>query len=182
MMVEGVERKLVAIVSADVAGYSRLISLDEVATVRTLTSYRETMSELVVQHRGRVVDNPGDNALIEFPSATDAVECAIEIQEAITERNQDVPADRKMEFRIGVHLGEVMVEGDRIYGEGVNVAARLEAMAPVGGICVSKTIRETMPFSSSPQLPTPWNASSRSRRRSPNETRMYQLTERWSSV
>ncbi len=98
MMVEGVERKLVAIVSADVAGYSRLISLDEVETVRTLTSYRETMSELVVQHRGRVVDTPGDNALLEFPSATDAVECAIEIQEAITERNQDVPADRKMEF------------------------------------------------------------------------------------
>ncbi len=142
MMVEGVERKLVAIVSADVAGYSRLISLDEVETVRTLTSYRETMSKLVVQHRGRVVDNPGDNALLEFPSATDAVECVIEIQEAITERNQDVPADRRMEFRIGVHLGEVMVEGDRIYGEGVNVAARLEAMAPVGGICVSKTVRD----------------------------------------
>ncbi len=137
-----VERKLVAIVSADVAGYSRLISLDEVATVRTLTSYRETMSELVVQHRGRVVDNPGDNALIEFPSATDAVRCAIEIQGAITERNQDVPADRRMEFRIGVHLGEVMAEGDRIYEEGVNVAARLEAMAPVGGVCVSKTIRD----------------------------------------
>ncbi len=142
MVVDGVERKLVAIVSADVAGYSRLISLDEVATVRTLTSYRETMSELVVQHRGRVVDNPGDNALLEFPSATDAVQCAIQIQEAITERNQDVPADRKMEFRIGVHLGEVMVEGDRIYGEGVNVAARLEAMADVGGVCVSKTIRD----------------------------------------
>ncbi|MEE8375160.1 MAG: adenylate/guanylate cyclase domain-containing protein, partial [Acidimicrobiia bacterium] len=136
MMVEGVERKLVAIVSADVAGYSRLISLDEIATVRTLTSYRETMSKLVVQHRGRVVDNPGDNALLEFPSATDAVDCVIEIQEAITKRNQDVPVDRKMEFRIGVHLGEVMVEGDRIYGEGVNVAARLEAMADVGGICV----------------------------------------------
>ncbi len=142
MVVDAVERKLVAIVSADVAGYSRLISLDEVRTVRTLTAYREAMSELVVQHRGRVVDNPGDNALLEFPSATDAVECAIEIQEVIAERNQEVPADRRMEFRIGVHLGEVMVEDDRIYGEGVNVAARLEAMADVGGICISKTIRD----------------------------------------
>ncbi|MEA1903951.1 MAG: adenylate/guanylate cyclase domain-containing protein, partial [Actinomycetota bacterium] len=126
----------------DVAGYSRLISLDEVGTVRTLTAYRNEMSTLVAQHRGRVVDNPEDNALLEFPSATDAVEAAIEIQEAITERNTNVPVDRRMEFRIGVHLGEVMVEDDRIYGEGVNVAARLEVMAPVGGICVSKTVRD----------------------------------------
>ncbi|MEA1903587.1 MAG: adenylate/guanylate cyclase domain-containing protein [Actinomycetota bacterium] len=142
MVVEPVERKLVAIVSADVAGYSRLIAADEVTTVRTLTSYRQAMAELVTQHRGRVVDNPGDNALLEFPSATDAVEAAIDIQELIAERNTDIPADRRMEFRIGVHLGEVMVEGDRIYGEGVNIAARLEAIADVGGICVSKTVHD----------------------------------------
>ncbi len=142
MVVDAVERKLVAIVSADVAGYSRLISVDEVGTVRTLTAYRNEIATLVDQHRGRVVDNPGDNALLEFPSATDAVECAIEIQRLISQRNQDVPPESRMEFRIGVHVGEVLVEDDRIYGEGVNVAARLEARAPVGGICVSKTVRD----------------------------------------
>ncbi|MEA1903586.1 MAG: adenylate/guanylate cyclase domain-containing protein [Actinomycetota bacterium] len=141
-MTEGIERRLVAIVSVDVAGYSRLIAQDEVTTVRTLASYRSITSDLVAQHRGRVVDNPGDNALLEFPSATDAVECAIDIQKSITERNSDVPADRRMEFRIGVHLGEVLVEDARIYGDGVNVAARLEAMAPVGGIVISKTVHD----------------------------------------
>ena len=136
------DRRLVAIVSADVAGYSRLISLDEVGTVRTLTAYRNEMSVLVDRHHGRVVDSPGDNALLEFPSVTDAVEYAIEFQRLVSERNQDVAADRRMGFRMGVHLGEVMVKEDRIYGEGVNVAARLEAMAAVGGICVSSVVRD----------------------------------------
>lgn len=141
-MIEGIERRLAAIVSADVAGYSRLIAQDEVTTVRTLTQYRSIMSDLVSQHRGRVVDNPGDNALLEFPSATDAVECAIAVQKTITDANHDVTTDHRMEFRIGVHLGEVIVEDGRIYGDGVNIAARLEAMAPVGGIVVSKTVHD----------------------------------------
>lgn len=136
------ERKLVAIVSADVAGYSRLMSLDGVGTVQTLTDYRDELGSLVEKYRGRVVDTPGDNALVEFPSATAAVECAIEFQDVIAKRNVDIPTERRMEFRIGIHLGEVMFADDRIYGEGVNVAARLEAMAPVGGICVSKTVRD----------------------------------------
>ena len=131
-----------AIVSADVVGYSRLMTTDEVETVRTLTAYRGVMTDIVEKHRGRVVDSPGDNALLDFPSATDAVECAIEIQAAIVQRNADVDPDRRMEYRIGIHLGEVMIEGDRIYGDGVNIAARLEAMADVGGICVSQAIRD----------------------------------------
>ncbi len=138
----GIERKLVAIMSADVAGYSRLMASDEVGTVRTLTDYRNELSLLVTSHRGRVVDTPGDNALVEFPSATDAVECAIAFQALIGKLNVEVPPEKRMEFRIGIHLGEVMVAEDRIYGDGVNIAARLEAMAPAGGICVSKTVRD----------------------------------------
>ena len=142
MTSEAITRKLVAIVSADVVGYSRLMTTDEVETVRTLTAYRGVMTDIVEKHRGRVVDSPGDNALLDFPSATDAVECAIEIQAAIADRNAAVDPAQKMEYRIGIHLGEVMVEGNRIYGDGVNIAARLEAMADVGGICVSQAIRD----------------------------------------
>lgn len=139
-MAETITRRLSAIVSVDVAGYSRLMALDEVGTVRRLTEYRELMARIVQSHGGRVVDNPGDNALLEFPSATDAVECAITIQEEIRRRNTGT--DPPMELRIGVHVGEVMVEDGRIYGDGVNVAARLEALAPVGGVCLSKTVRD----------------------------------------
>jgi class 3 adenylate cyclase len=137
---ETITRRLAAIVSADVAGYSRLMALDEVGTVRRLTEYREVISKLAKEYGGRVVDNPGDNALLEFPSATSAVECAIAIQDEIRKRN--AAAEQPMELRIGAHVGEVMVEGNRIYGDGVNLAARLEAIAPVGGICVSKAIRD----------------------------------------
>ncbi len=136
------ERKLAAILSADVVGYSRLMAEDEAGTVRTLTDYRDSVSMLVGQHRGRVVDSPGDNLLAEFPTATDAVEAATEIQRVIGARNVAVPQDRKMEFRIGVHLGEVRVEGDRIYGDGVNIAARLESLAEPGGVCVSGAVHE----------------------------------------
>jgi TolB-like protein/class 3 adenylate cyclase/Tfp pilus assembly protein PilF len=137
-----VERKLAAILSADVVGYSRLMSRDEVATVRTLTAYRDQMEVLIRQYRGRIVDSPGDNVLAEFPSATDALECAGEIQRVLQARNAPLPPERRMEFRLGVHLGEVMVEGERIYGDGVNVAARLEGLAEAGGICISQTVRD----------------------------------------
>jgi adenylate cyclase len=134
---EGVERKLAAILSADVAGYSRLMAEDEAGTVRRLTDYREAIAMLVRQHRGCVVDSPGDNVLAEFPAATDAVSCAVEIQGVLNARNAPLPEDRKMEFRLGVNLGEVRVEGERIYGDGVNIAARLEGLAKPAGICIS---------------------------------------------
>src|SRR5712692_1307237 len=132
-----IERKLAAILSADVKGYSRLMGEDEVATIRTLTAYREVMTALIRQHRGRVVDSPGDNLLAEFASVVDAVQCAVEIQQELKRRNADLPASRKMEFRIGINLGEVVVEGEKIYGDGVNLSARLEGLADAGGICVS---------------------------------------------
>src|SRR3990172_6623166 len=122
MTSDGNQRRLSAILSADVAGYSRLMAEDEEATVRTLTAYREQVGVLVRQHRGRVVDAPGDNLLSEFPTATDAVAAAVDIQRVIAARNIAVAAARRMEFRIGVHLGEVRVEGERIYGDGVNIA------------------------------------------------------------
>lgn len=137
-----VERKLAAILSADVAGYSRLMASDEVATVRALQAAREHIAVLVRQHRGRVVDSPGDNLLAEFPSALDATRCAIEVQRVLGARNADVPSERRLEFRVGLHLGDVMFDGDRIYGEGINIAARLESLAEPGGVCVSGPVWE----------------------------------------
>ena len=131
------KRKLAAILSADVEGYSRLMSLDEADTVNTLKSYREKISRSVLSHYGRVVDSPGDNILAEFVSAVDAVKCALEIQDEIKECNASLPNDRKMVFRIGINLGDVIADGDRIYGDGVNIAARLEGLATGGGICIS---------------------------------------------
>ncbi len=139
MTAQGVKRKLSAILSADVEGYSRLMAQDEVATVQTLTAYREVMTSLIQQHRGRVVDSPGDNLLAEFSSVVDAVQCAVAVQKEFQARNAELPEDRRMEFRIGINLGDVIEEGDRIYGDGVNIAARLEALADPGGICISKT-------------------------------------------
>jgi class 3 adenylate cyclase len=110
---EGVERKLAAILSADVVGYSRLMAEDEAATIRTLTAHRDQIATLVREHRGRVVDSPGDNILAEFPTALDAVQGAVQIQRVIQARNADLPADRRMEFRIGVHMGDVSVEAER---------------------------------------------------------------------
>ncbi len=137
---DGVERKLAAILSADVVGYSRLMAEDEDETVRRLGAYRTEITNLVGEHRGRVVDFTGDNFLAEFPTATDAVEAAAEIQRVLKARNAAVPAGRAMEFRIGVHLGEVRVEGERIYGDGVNIAARLEGLAEPGGTCISDDV------------------------------------------
>jgi adenylate cyclase len=139
MAEEGFKRKLTAILSADVAGYSRLMSEDESATVKTLETYREVMSTLIIQHRGRVIDSPGDNLLAEFTSVVDAVQCAVAVQKEFQARNAQLPENRRMEFRIGVNLGDVIEEGERIYGDGVNIAARLEALADPGGICISKT-------------------------------------------
>jgi adenylate cyclase len=136
---EEFKRKLTAILSADVAGYSRLMAEDETATVKTLETYRDVMSTLIKQHRGRVIDSPGDNLLAEFTSVVDAVQCAVAVQKEFQARNAELPENRRMEFRIGVNLGDVIEEGERIYGDGVNIAARLEALADPGGICVSKT-------------------------------------------
>jgi adenylate cyclase len=135
-----VERRLAAIVSADVKEYSRLMGGDDVATVEMLTAYRQVMTELIGQHRGRVVDAPGDNLLAEFPSVVDAVECSVRIQEELNARNADLTADRRMDFRIGINLGEVIVEGERIYGDGVNIAARVQGLAEGGGVCISGSV------------------------------------------
>jgi adenylate cyclase len=137
---QSVERKLAAILSADVKGYSRLMGEDEVATIHTLTEYRAVMTGFIQQYRGRVVDAPGDNLLAEFASVVDAVQCAVEIQRTLKSRNDDLPASRKMEFRIGLNVGDVIVEGERIYGDGVNVAARLEGLADPGGICIAEAV------------------------------------------
>jgi TolB-like protein/class 3 adenylate cyclase len=136
------ERKLTAILSADVKGYSRLMGEDEEATIRTLTAYRAVMTTLIQQQHGRVVDSPGDNLLAEFASVVDAVRCAVAIQQELKARNAELSDQRKMEFRIGINLGDVVVEGERLYGDGVNIAARLESLAEPGGICISGTVYE----------------------------------------
>jgi adenylate cyclase len=142
MAQQGFRRKLTAILSADVEGYSRHMGQDEEATIRTLTAYREAMAALIQQFSGRVVDAPGDNLLAEFASVVDAVNCAAAIQQKLAELNNDLPVERKMQFRIGVNLGDVVEKGDRIYGDGVNIAARIEGLAPGGGICISRSTYE----------------------------------------
>jgi class 3 adenylate cyclase len=142
MTEEGFKRKLAAILSADVVEYSRLMREDEKATIQSLTAYREVMTKLIKQHHGRVVDTVGDNLLAEFASAVDAVQGAVAVQKEIKASNAQLPENRKMIFRVGINLGDLVVEGDRIYGDGVNIAARLEALADPGGICISKTIHE----------------------------------------
>jgi adenylate cyclase len=139
MAIGDFKRKLTAILIADVAGYSRLMGEDEAATVKTLATYREVMASLIKQHRGRIVDSPGDNVLAEFVSVVDAVQCAVAVQKELKMRNAELHENRRMEFRIGINLGDVIDEEDRIYGDGVNIAARLEALANPGGICISKT-------------------------------------------
>ena len=127
MPAAGMERKLAAIFSTDVAGYSRLMGDDEEATIRTLSAYRTVISSLIQHHRGRVVDSPGDNLLAEFASVVDAVRCAVEIQHELRVKNADLSEHRQMQFRIGINLGDVIVECERLYGDGVNIAARLES-------------------------------------------------------
>jgi TolB-like protein/class 3 adenylate cyclase len=139
MTTQEVKRKLAAILSADVKGYSRLMGEDEEVTLRTLNAYKEVMGSLIQQHRGRVVGTAGDSVLAEFGSVVDAVQCAVEIQQVLRAKNALVPENRRMEFRIGINLGDVIEEGDTIYGDGVNIAARLEGLAEAGGICISES-------------------------------------------
>jgi class 3 adenylate cyclase/Ca2+-binding EF-hand superfamily protein len=133
------KRKLSAIFMADVVGYSRLMGEDEAATLKTLNIYQGIMEGLIKQHRGRIVDAPGDAVLAEFSSVVDAVQCAVAVQKELEARNAELPENRRMQFRIGINLGDVIEEGEKIYGDGVNIAARLEALADPGGVCVSKT-------------------------------------------
>ena len=144
------QRKLTAILSADVVGYSRLMGADEEATLETLTAYRKVFTSSIPKFRGRVVDAKGDALLAEFAAVTDAVSCAVEIQRELAERNAELSDNRRMDFRIGINLGEVMVKGEEIYGDGVNVAARLESLAEPGGICISGSayaqVRNKLPF------------------------------------
>jgi|GEM_PF-1747697 len=146
----GIQRKLTAILSADVAGYSRLMQDDELATLNTLSRCREVMSDLILQHKGRVIDSVGDNLLAEFSSVVDGVQSAVAIQKELAIVNADLASGRRMDFRIGINVGDVIQEGERIYGDGVNIAARLEKLADPGGICISRTaydqIESKLPF------------------------------------
>jgi len=144
MTTEDLTRRLSAILSADVEGYSLLMRDDEEATVRTLTTYRTAMTHLINQYRGRVVDSPGDNILAEFTSVVDAVNCGVELQRELAERNAELTENRRMQFRIGINLGDVLEEGVRIYGDGVNIAARMESLADAGGICISGTVYDAI--------------------------------------
>jgi adenylate cyclase len=145
-----VERRLAAIFAADVAGYSRLMSQDEVGTLRILTAHRQIMDRLITEHGGRIANTAGDSVLAEFPSAVDAVQCAVGVQEALAQAIQDAPVEHRLQFRIGVHVGDVMVRGGDLLGDGVNIAARLEGLSDPGGICISEAtygyVRKTLPL------------------------------------
>ena len=136
------ERRLAAIMAADVEGYSRLMSLDEEATMATLSSHRRVADELIGRHGGRITNTAGDSVLAEFGSVLDAVECAIAVQQAIEAENQPLPDARRMRFRIGINVGDVMVKDGDIFGDGVNIAARLQGLAEVGRICVSRGVHD----------------------------------------
>jgi adenylate cyclase len=133
-----VERRLAAVLAADVAGYSRLMGLDEERTLANLKSFRKTLVDpKITEHRGRIVKTTGDGMLVEFVSVVDAVRCAVDIQRGMAERNSGVPADRRIEFRIGIHVGDIIIDENDIFGDGVNIAARLEGIAEPGGVCMS---------------------------------------------
>src|SRR5262245_59522688 len=136
-MAAAIERKLITLFSADVVGYGRLMGEDEHGTLATLRTYRDVMANLIAGHRGRVVNTAGDSLLAEFASVVAAVECAVQVQRQVAERNATLPVDRQMHFRIGVNLGDVMVDGADLHGDSVNVAARLQALADPGGILIS---------------------------------------------
>jgi adenylate cyclase len=140
--VQVVERKLAVILAADVAEYSRLMGLDEVGTLRTLQAYRAILDRLIAIHHGRIFNTAGDSVMVDFASPVDAVECAVAVQEAIAKENTDRAGSDQMRFRIGIHLGDVIVDGTNLFGDGVNIAARLEALAEPGGVCLSGAVRD----------------------------------------
>ena len=145
-----VKRRLAAIFAADIAGYSRLVSQDEAGTLRALAAAREVMDGLIRDHGGRIANTAGDGVLAEFPSAVDAVQCAVTVQEKLVEASAGVPKDRRLQFRIGVHVGDVVVRGGDLLGDGVNMAARLEGLAEPGGIAISGAahgyVRKALPL------------------------------------
>jgi adenylate cyclase len=148
---KGIERKLAAILAADVAGYSRLMGADEEGTLARLKARRvELIDPKIAEHRGRVVKTTGDGILIEFPSVVDAVRCAMEVQRMMAERNAEVAAEWRIEFRVGINIGDIIIDGDDIYGDGVNIAARLESIAEPGGVCISESsyhqVRDKLPI------------------------------------
>ena len=138
-----VERRLAAILAADVAGYSRLMNKDEEGTHAAFVALRrEATDPRIAEHRGRIVKSTGDGLLVEFASVVDAVRCAVEVQREMAQRNADVPEERRIQFRVGINLGDIIIDEHDIYGDGVNVVARLEALAEPGGICVSRVVRD----------------------------------------
>ena len=137
MAEERVQRRLAAILAADVVGYSRLVATDEEATLRTLAVYRAAIADLVAEHAGRIFGTAGDSIVVEFASAVQAVRSAVAIQRALKRHNEDLPRERRMEFRIGINLGDVVADGDDLLGDGVNVAARVQEVAPSAGICLT---------------------------------------------
>ncbi len=146
-----VERRLAAIFAADVAGYSRLMAQDEVGTLRALTAHRKIMDRLITEHGGRIANTAGDSVLAEFPSAVDAVQCAVEVQEYLTAANERIMGKHRIEFRIGVHVGDVMVRGGDLFGDAVNISARLQSLAQPSNICLSgpahELVRKVLPLS-----------------------------------
>jgi adenylate cyclase len=138
-----VDRRLAAILAADIAGYSRLMSVDEEGTLRQLKAHRkELIDPKITEHRGRVVKTTGDGMLVEFVSVVDAVRCAVDIQRSMIDRNAKVPAENRVQFRVGINVGDIISDDNDIYGDGVNVAARLEALADPGGIYVSRVVHD----------------------------------------
>ena len=137
---ERVERRLAAVLAADVAGYSRLMGADEEGTLRQLKAHRKELADpTIIEHRGRIVKTTGDGMLVEFASAVDAMRCAVDIQRGMAERNGAVPRHQRIEFRIGIHVGDLIIDESDIFGDGVNVAARLEGIAIPAGICISSS-------------------------------------------
>ena len=161
-----VERRLAAILAGDVAGYSRLMGADEEGTLARLNAHRrELLEPTIAEHRGRIVKRTGDGILVEFGSAVDATRCAIEQQRGMAQRNAHEPADRRIELRIGIHVGDVIIDEGDIFGDGVNIAARLEGIAEAGGICISddafRQVRRSTPPLRMPATSTSRTSSSR---------------------
>jgi len=143
MVDDRVERRLAAILAGDVAGYSRLMGADDEGTLHALKIHRKQLIDpKITEHRGRIVKTTGDGILVEFVSVVDAVRCAVDIQRGMAERNTDVPADKRIQFRIGINVGDIIIDGGDIFGDGVNVAARLETLADPGGIMVSSVVHD----------------------------------------